>query len=98
MLGDNQAMEIMLVSGRRISLSGLHQGRTYDGVLAGRMDSYATERMIAQLLDEARRLSVEGCEPYLILPTPTLTDMPAGWTKQQLPRITCVADFRSTEL
>lgn len=91
-------MKIILTSGRQIALSALHQSRTYAGVLAGRLDADAKKRQIEELLAEAKRTFMEGCEPHLIPPVTVNTVMPGGWTQEKLPAVMCLAEFGSGEL
>jgi len=91
-------VRITLTSGRQISLSALHQSRTYAGVLAGRLDADAKVRQIEDLLAEARRTFMEGSEPQLTPPVTVNTEMPGGWTQEKLPAVMCLAEFGSGEL
>lgn len=91
-------MKIVLASGREISLSNLRQGKTYAGMLNGFFDARVAQYEIEQLIDEARELSVEGCEPFLIQPVLNVTQLPSGRTQEKLPPIACIARFSSNEL
>ncbi len=81
--------QLVLQSGRRVSLAQLHQEPTYTGLLAGKPARYLNESIIEHIVDDARQYSV--AEPVVISPS-------ADAMEDRLPAIACVAVLESAEL
>ena len=81
--------QLVLESGRRVSLAQLHQEPTYAGVLAGKPAQHLNEIIIEDIVDGARQYSV--AEPVLISPS-------SDALSNRLPGIACVAVLASGEL
>ncbi|MEI6300395.1 MAG: hypothetical protein WCR74_03050 [Betaproteobacteria bacterium] len=94
-------MKITFPSGRIASLGELVQFRAYAGLLAGLPDSRINQRQIDDLINEGRRIHLDGCEPVLIHPRiKTIEHTNSGQSAQELrlPDICCAARFESGAL
>jgi hypothetical protein len=90
---------IELTSRRGVDLGFLSQRLTYGGLLEGLPTIALNERIIARVVQEEQD-ACDGWAPYLIPPTQTLIeyhdDRPYPFGEPAaLPRILCVARFRS---
>ena len=94
-------MKITFPSGRIATLGKLIQFRTYAGVLAGFPNSRHNQYQIDALVQEGRRIHLNGCEPVLIPPKiKTIEHNRSGKIVQELrlPDICCAARFESGAL
>ncbi len=98
---DHARMNIHQASGRTLSMGRLSQWRTYDGLLAGIPDKEINLPRVGELLDQARKLAVAGCEVFLIEPVLKVRELDRGGenvVEERLPAISCAARFDSGAL
>lgn len=94
-------MNIHQVSGRTLSIGRLSQWRTYDGLLAGIPGKEMNQRLVDDLLEEARGLAVAGCDAFLIQPVVKVRELQRRGEKvveERLPAVSCLARFDSGSL
>jgi hypothetical protein len=84
-------MKITLDSGRVVTLSELHQRRTYAGLLAGKPDRRLNLALIEETTREATSCALAGADAVVFAP-------PSELIASRLPAIACVAVFHSGEL
>jgi uncharacterized protein (TIGR02996 family) len=98
--------ELLLRSGREITLKHLNQVMTYAGLLEGTPDHESNDLHIEYALEEAGRRGVAGVRPHLIVPPRRdyfrkpgdmrrITEYSPHWIPEWLPVVQCIGQFSS---